>query len=300
VADGRAEPHARLPQGDEGNQGHGQDTAGGAEPQDEAFGGREGEAGPPAARRAVHRPEQAHGGDDDHVVRHRCEGGGREPALAVQQPRGDRPNRVEQDLREEEQEQERPELDLLAADGRIGDRHGEEAHDPRPQQQAHDGHGAQPDEGEAQHAAGQALGVVAAAGVEEADERRHQHRRQQAGGQQLEQHVRDQVRRLVGVAGERGAQHQPNGEHPQEPGNPRGKVAGGDGCRRRPEPGLGAFVRQACVARTPRQACVARTPWPACVARTPWNACVARTLWQVCPGHGSTAGSSRWAPGPTP
>ena len=88
-----------------------------------------------------------------------------------------------------------------------------------------------------------APGLVVA--VEQVDEGRHEHGRQRAGRQQLEQHVRHRVGRLEGVAEERRAEHGGDHQHPHEPERPRGEGDRPHPCRcptGRRRPGCGSPV----------------------------------------------------------
>ncbi len=223
------QPDAGPAQGQEGDGGHGHHAGGGAQRQHQPV--RQGQV--EAAVTAGEDDEGHHGGDHHHVVGHRGEGGGREPPGAVQHGRGHRADCVEQDLGHEHPQQEAAEAHLGVAHGVVGDSDGEGPHDPRPGHQPDDGDRAEHGEGHAQHRPGQALGVLAPAGVEQGDERGHQHRGQDPGGQKLEEQVGDQVGGLVRVAQVGGAQGPTHGHHPEQPGHTGGDVADGD-LRARP------------------------------------------------------------------
>ncbi len=181
------------------------------------------------------RPEGHHGQDHHHVVGDRGEGGRREAPGPVEHGGGHRADGVEQHLGHEQPQQEAAQLHLGVTDGLVGHGDRERPHDPRPGQEAEDHDRTQHRQGQAQHGPGQPLGVLPATLVEQGDERRHQHRREDAGGQELEEQVGDQVGRLVGVAQVGRAQRPADGHHPEEPGDAGREVAGGDLGPRSPE-----------------------------------------------------------------
>src|SRR5512132_1332643 len=123
-----------------------------------------------------------------------------EPALGVQDSDRDGADGVEQHLRHEEPQQERGQALLLGGDRRVVDATGEEACQARCGDDADDRHHAQNDQCNSKHAAGEAFGFRLVGTSEQVHERGHEHGRERARGQQLEQHVRDIVRRRERVA----------------------------------------------------------------------------------------------------
>ena len=80
-------------------------------------------------------------------------------------------------------------------------------------------------------------------GPEEVDEGGHEHRRQRPGGQQLEQHVGDRARGLVGVAQVGGAEHR--GDHPDlDEADPAGRQGGDAHPRRSPRRSIARHHRE--------------------------------------------------------
>ena len=115
-----------------------------------------------------------------------------------------------------------------ASIGRVVDAGGEQARQPRADDDADDRHHAEHDPRDRQQPAGQLLGAPSLAAPEVVDEGRHEHGRQRARGEQLEEHVRDAVRRLEGVAEVGRAEHRRDDHHAQRRRRPA--------TRRRPRP----------------------------------------------------------------
>ena len=109
----------------------------------------------------------------------------------------------------------------------IGHSDGEQAHDQWPEHEARQEDSTEHREAHPEHRACHMLGVVALAGVDEANEGGDQDRREQARGLQLEEDVLDQVRGLVRVAEECRSQGGADGEHAHESRDARRDIAGG-------------------------------------------------------------------------
>jgi hypothetical protein len=160
----------------------------------------------------VQRVEDRHRGDEDDGVGDGSHRHDHEAALGEEDRGGHGADRVEQDLRDEEAQEEGRERHLLGLDVGVrgaarqepGDGRGEDDADDRDDR--HDG------QGQAQHARGQPLGLGVVVVPEQVDEGGHQHGREGAGGDELEEDVRDRARGLVGVAEVGGTQD--GGDHP--------------------------------------------------------------------------------------
>ncbi len=148
----------------------------------------------------VQHPEDREGDDEHERVRDRCDRRDREAALRVEHRGRHGPPAVEHDLGDEEPEEERGEALLLRRDLRGRRAGGEDARDLRGERQRDHGDDAEPDERDPEDPGGQALGLLLVAGLEVVHERRDEHGRERAGGEELEQHVRDRGRGLEGVA----------------------------------------------------------------------------------------------------
>ena len=168
----------------------------------------------------AYRGEQEVGRDHDDVVDRRGEHRQRERALGVQHRRGDEVRGVEQDLGKEEPQQERPELHLGLPDRRRVHARHQDPHDPRPRHHSGGDQRREEPEDRAEHDAGGLLGGVAVTRVDRLDHDGHQDGLEHAGGEELEEDVRDRVRGLVGVAEVRRAEHGSDDDDPDEPGAP--------------------------------------------------------------------------------
>ena len=166
-------------------------------------------------------PERPHRHHHDDGQPDRCDAGDREPPLRVERGDGDGADRVQHDLRDEEVEQEGREAALLFRDVRVLDARGEQARDERRRRHPDRGDDGERDHRDAQQPPGQLLGAALVAPVEKADERRDEHGGQRTRGEELEQHVRDRVRRRVGVAEVGRAEDRGDDEDAGEPERPR-------------------------------------------------------------------------------
>ena len=158
----------------------------------------------------------------------------------VENGRGQRAHAVEDDLGQEEPQQEGAQTHLGRPHRGVVDVRGQEPHDPGPGDDAHHHHRPQPHQAEGQHRARQPFRVLVAAAVEQGHEHGHQGGREQAGGDHVEEDVRDQVCALVGVAQKGRAHGRTHGQHPHEAADPRHRVPGGDGRGRPQQGGRGA------------------------------------------------------------
>jgi hypothetical protein len=189
---------------------------------------------------ADRRPEHEQGRHHHDGVADRRSHGDREAALGLQHAGGDGAGGVEDDLGDEEAQQEGDQLALLV--GHVV-RHAEGECMGQPGRGQHAGHadGTHAKDGDAQDPTGDVLGVPVAAALQQGDEGGDQDGRQGAGGQELEQHVRQRVGRLEGVAQVAGAQHRRQHEHPPEADRPGDRGHG-------PHPGRGPGCASAHVA----------------------------------------------------
>ena len=154
-----------------------------------------------------------HRGDEHDRVGDRRHRHDHEAPLGEEHRGGDRADRVEQHLGDEEAQEEGRQGHLLRLDLRVrarrstaAGRSGWRSTIPITETTAMTA------SGQAEHPRRQALGLGVVAGPEQVDERGHEHRRERPGGDELEQHVRDRARGLVGVAQVGGAED--GGDHP--------------------------------------------------------------------------------------
>ena len=231
-----AEPQPRPADRHQGDDRHAQHAQGGAHRQHRLLRARDAQPGRTLLASGVplHR-EYDHGRRHHQVVGHRGERGRREPPPTVQHRGRDCTDRVEHHLRQEEDEEERAQAHLVVAYTVIADRDGERAHHPRAGHEAHRRHETEADQGDAQQRTGHVLGLLVASLVEEPHEGGHEHRREQARGEQLEEDVGDQVRRLVGVPEKGGAERGADRDHAHEAREARRHVPCGDHRRRTQE-----------------------------------------------------------------
>ena len=167
-------------------------------------------------------PEGNEARDDHERAPDRRGRGDRESTARVEDGRRDRAVRVEQHLRHEEPQQIGRQLALLRGDVRVFVAGRQRARQRGCEHDAEHNDRSESDEGHTQQATGEPFGLLLVVAVEEVDERRHEHRGQRTGGQQLEENVRDGVRRLERVAQKRCAQHRSDDEHAEKserPGN---------------------------------------------------------------------------------
>ena len=197
------EPEARAPHRDRRRRHEGDDTQGATESQEDLLGRGQVEARRRSGEHAEGDQERHH----HHGVADGRHGGHHEAAACVQHRGGDGAQPVEHDLRDEEPQQERGQLPLLAGDRRVGDRDGQQVGQPGGSQHADHAHGAQDHQCDAEQLACQVLGARLVPTVQVSDEGRHQHCGQCPRRQQLEQQVRHRVGALERVAQVGGAEH---------------------------------------------------------------------------------------------
>ncbi len=152
-----------------------------------------------------------------------AERGDHESTLRVQHTGRDRPECVEDDLRDEEQEEERRERLLTVGDRPRRCTRAEHARQPR--RADHPDHGDDPesDRGDAEQPRSETFRFALVADVEELDEGRYQHRRERTRGEQLEEHVGDGARGLKAVAQVGRAEDRRDHPHADEADAPGGQ-----------------------------------------------------------------------------
>ncbi len=220
-------------------------------------------------------------------VAHGCGDRHREAPARMEDGDRDRAGGVEHHLGHEEPEEVGHELALVGCDRR---RHpeGQEPGEQRCGQHTGECDHAETGQRHAEHPTGHLLGTALVPRVEQAHEGRHQHGGQRAGGQELEQHVREEVGRLEGVAevGRRRARPRrraragtpPPGTRPRwrpcpQPHGRRASPASRLWARRRQQPRRArrhTEVTRPRPRRGPRGPAPARRAPPRCPGRPPW------------------------------